>query len=182
MKELFIALGAALMNAGLQIKYIDLYKRQFENLEQDKEIVHNSFDFPAVLIELKVNWTSTAQGVQSGNCTVTLHIGQELYENTDYNSPESLNALANIFDLPQAIYLTLQGLTGLKFTGLVRTDDEPDVDYGNLNVHKLTFTTTITDAVKFNTSRFIKVGADLKLGKNITPDTVYPQPAVIPGT
>lgn len=188
MKELVHALFSTLANASLGIQFLDLYNRQFEQLEQGKDIEVNSFDLPAVLVQLKVVWALQAKGIQRGDCTITLHIGQELYENTDAQSPESLDALGRIFDLPQEIYLALQGLTGANFTGLVRIDSEPDADYTNLNVQRVVFKTTITDASKANTDqdRFVKLTPDLKLGKNITPDydragnAVYPQPAVIP--
>ncbi len=175
MKELFLALAAQLQDKIPELVWIDLYSRQFENLSESYASL-----LPAVLIEVAVDWSGVSKGVQNGSTLVVLHVGQDCYEDTYSQSPQQAEALARLFDLPQRIYVALQGLTGATFSGLERTRSEPDTDYTNLNVQRITFRTIISDAEAVQPVNKIKLVPDLKLGKNVIPDQVYPELPIYP--
>lgn len=175
MKELFLALVAQLAKEVPELVWIDLYNRQFENLPDSQ-----AAPLPAVLIEIAVDWSGVSKGVQNGSTLVVLHVGQDCYEDTNNQSPQQAEALSRLFDLPQRIYLALQGLTGDTFSGLERTRSEPDMDYTNLNVRRETFKTVISDNQAAQPTGKIKLTPGLKLGKNIIPDEPYPEPPVFP--
>ncbi|MDJ1494159.1 hypothetical protein QNI19_14540 [Cytophagaceae bacterium DM2B3-1] len=183
MKELFLAISTKLMAAGLGIKWMDVYNRQFENLELDRNNDSTIVPLPAVLVEMSVDkWDGQSKGIQIGECIVTLHIGQDLYEDTYDGSPDQIKALSNIFDLPEAIYLQLQGFKGATFSGLERTKHIPDTSFTNLNVQQVIFKTTLSDPSKARAdeAKLKKLTPDLKLSKNVIPDSIYPQQPVTP--
>ncbi len=176
MKELFLALAAQLQAKCPELVWIDLYNRQFENLPESYASL-----LPAALIEMSVDWSATAKGFQSGLATVVVYVGQDYYEDSQQQSGQQAEAAARLFDLPQKVYLALQGFTKQPaFSGLERVRSEPDTDYSNLVVQRIAFRTTIADAEAAQPTGKVKVVAAMKLGKNIIPDSPYPEPPVFP--
>jgi hypothetical protein len=175
MKELYTALCAALRSVE-GLAYIDLYNRQYEDESRWAQLL------PGVLVEMRTDWQGQGKGYQRGLCTVTLHVGDHWCEDTYDGAPGQADGLARYFDRLQAIYLAVQGLTGERFSGLERRRTEPDTEFGGLLLHRTVFETTIADPDKAagDQSKLIKVSPALFLGKNIVPDTAYPQPPVFP--
>ncbi len=166
MKELYLALCARIAEKLPSIGWIDLFNDQFTKLEQGEEL---PIPLPAVMIELQVDWTANGNGLQSGNCRVVLHVGQELYTDSYYGSPDQSRAL-EVLDLLQSLYTHLQGFEQPGFSALERTQNEQDTNYGNLVVHKITFSTQLVDNSRSLDNRYQKLTPDLILKKNILPD------------
>ena len=161
------------------------FNNQFEQMEESQVL-----ELPAVLIEIaETSWANTSKFQQSGTAIVRIHIGQELYGDFTDGSEFESKALST-FDLPQSIYLALQGFSGSCFSSMTRINSFIDSSYDHLTVDQIEFTTSISDrsADPDNTGTLLSPSpgletpgeiADEVTGKPVGPVVIIAPPSVL---
>ncbi len=127
-----------LINQGLNdIKTIDWYNNQYDRLKDLKAV-----KLPAVYIEFPedIDWKTAGNGLQTADTKITLHLVK--FDIGD--SPEPTLLLAN--ELHKKIHqsVLLDGINQLS-TKLTRVKSKLVIEYDQLKVVKLTYSTTIYD-------------------------------------
>lgn len=141
-KELYKVLCEKLRSIG-EIKYIDLWNRNVEFIEQE-----TAWDRPAVFIEIcPITWEQITGGkTQRGNGLVKLHIVTDWQGSTADGSPYQKESLA-VFDYSQKVQRVIDGLTGEHFHSLHLAETYTNHDHEEIvesvEVYKLRCVRTI---------------------------------------
>lgn len=95
-KQLFLLFQYNIQKYLKEVRYVSLYNRQFENIQEERE-----FDYPAVLIEiLPINYDNILGFNQTSIVNVRLHVGTTIYEGLELGDSQQNDALnhLNILD------------------------------------------------------------------------------------
>ncbi|WP_241279753.1 hypothetical protein [Chryseobacterium cucumeris] len=137
-----------------ELIYIDKDRGQFE--KENVLLVPK----PAVLIAfLRFEWSEIGNGVKEGKGTIRVRVGCENYAESYSGSIDQDKAL-EFFDLNEKVDTALDGFYGTKFSELIKTADEDDLDHKNVIVTVYEYETTITDDTKADCSKMVKVEAE----------------------
>jgi hypothetical protein len=115
---------------------------------------------PAVLIGfMRFEWSDIGNGIKQGKGTIRVRVACENYAESYSGSIDQDKAL-EFFDLNEKVDAALEGFTGTKFSKLIKTADEDDLDHTNVIVTVYEYETTITDDTNANCSKMVKVDAE----------------------
>ena len=123
--------------------YVDLFLGQFQAIDQGAGI---PMYYPAALIEITgITWAAAAGGVQHGQGTLRLHLGQQNYALSDQYSPSQETALG-LYDTLERFHLTLQGFTPPGCSSLQRTFSGYAGELSNTMVFTIDYAFSIQDS------------------------------------
>jgi hypothetical protein len=115
-KELYQAISTRLMATG-KIKYVDLWNRNVEFIEQE-----DNWERPAVFVEFDpIVWNRTKERCIRTVATVKLHIVTDWVGSASTTSESSEEAL-QAFDLPHIVMDAIEGMNGKHFCCVALTE------------------------------------------------------------
>lgn len=127
-KHTFLEITKHLKTKVPEIKYIDKYRGQLDNVR------NWVFPRPAVFLSYgRTDWNNISLGGQLGDAIIRVRIVVENYAEAYEGSINQEKAL-EFFDINEKVHLALQNLSGTYFKNLSRVVDEDDEDHGNLIV------------------------------------------------
>lgn len=132
------------------VQWVDIWNSQTEYMGLNQENTELPFPMPAIFIAFhNTTWQNLggSTGVQTGACTIGIHIVQEVYADSYHNSASQAAALSNL-DFLDAVHTALQGNGGAYFTPLNRTEETLDTNHPNFSHHIISYTATIQDPAK----------------------------------
>ncbi|WP_312399526.1 hypothetical protein [Chryseobacterium sp.] len=136
-----------------ELIYIDKDRGQ---AEKENEIL---LPKPAVLFAfLRFEWSEIGSGVREGKGTIRVRIICENYAESYTGSIDQELAL-QFFDLNEKIDSALDGFSGSKFSKLIKTADEDDLDHNQVIITVYEYEVTITDDSKANNKNMVQVDA-----------------------
>ena len=135
---------------------VDLWNRQTERQQEQ----HPLF-LPAVFVEFSTaNYKRNSSGVQNGTQEIVIRVVQETYSDTFEGSGTQEKAL-EVLDLLEAVYVSLQDLSGEQFSKLERKTQSYDNNYNNIIVFEMVFMTSFVDDTKLSATEYIGITPDL---------------------
>lgn len=131
MKVPYQAIASRLRDTGL-FHAIDLYNGQFADGADPRLL-------PAALVEFNLgNGIRLSDGRKVYDCTITVRVFGDLYENTDALSPEHDEAVGRFFDIIEETDKALDGIwVDGAFEQLVFREIKSDAEYTNMFAHQM---------------------------------------------
>lgn len=121
------------------VKHFDYFKNQYVYPE-----LHHLYLKPAMFFEYQVTWANGDGLVQKGTVTIRWHLELENYAQS-FDGAKNQDQALSIFVYHRLVRALLHGYGGSMFSPLYATDEEPDLNPTNSNVHVLSFRAQVTD-------------------------------------
>ena len=151
--QIYKQISEHLKNNIPELIYIDKERGQ---LEKENELLVPK---PAVLIAfLRFEWTDIGNGIKQGKGSIQVRTAIENYAESYSDSIDQDAAIA-FFELNEQIDNSLEGLSGEKFSTLLKIADEDDLEHGNTIVTVFEYETTIIDDSKAIDKQMVEVDA-----------------------
>ena len=141
MRALYESLQDHIYNVMPEIKWIDLWNNQLNNLDQEDPI-----PFPAAFIEFTpIAWTRMI-GCKKAELIIRIHLVQESYASSYKGSATQSQAL-EILDNSDILDTLLEDYSGQNCTPMIGSNMEIDVNHDMLIDTILDFTTSYTKVI-----------------------------------
>jgi hypothetical protein len=123
-KELYSAISARLLATDV-IKYVDLWNRNVEFIEQE-----SNWARPAVFVEFDpIVWDRTKERAMRTVSTLKLHIVTDWYGSASSEAGATEEALEEMFGLTKLVRQAIEGMAGKTFSRLMLAQSYTNHDH-----------------------------------------------------